>query len=101
MLVTLTPPSVASALRGGRKQIGRDIELRAWRLAFVVVPAGGDADFVVGDLVHQAVLVGDATGPVALEAVLEGLGFADSLVAVALDVLDELVDPLEDLAVLG
>ena len=67
----------------------------------VVVPAGGDAGLAVGDLVHEAVLVGDAAGPVLLEAVLERLGLADPLVAVALDIGDELVDPLEDLAVLG
>jgi hypothetical protein len=58
-----------------------------------VVPAGGDADLVVGDLVHEAVLVGDAARPVPLEAVLERLGLADPLVAVALDIGDELVDP--------
>jgi hypothetical protein len=28
--------------------------------AFVVVPACGDADLVLSDLIHQAVLVGDA-----------------------------------------
>src|SRR3984957_255861 len=67
----------------------------------VVVAAGGEANLVVCDLVHEAVLVGDATGPIPLEAVLERPGLADPLVAVALDIGDELVDPLEDLAVLG
>src|SRR5271170_2159075 len=74
---------------------------RSRRSALVVIPAGGDADLVLGDLVHQAVLVGDAPGPVALEAVLERLGLADPFIPVAPDVLDQLVDPLEDLAVLG
>src|SRR3712207_3469974 len=69
--------------------------------AAVVVAAGGDADLVLDDLVHEAVLVGDAARPVALEAVLERLRLADPLVAVAGDVLQERVDPLQDLAVLG
>src|SRR6266446_8764543 len=69
--------------------------------ALVVVPAGGDADLVLGDLVDVAVFVGDPAGPVSLEAVLERLGLADPLVAVALDIGDQGVDPLQDLTVLG
>src|SRR5216683_4410270 len=68
--------------------------------ALVVVPAGGYADLVLGDLVDEAVLVGDAAGPVPLEAVLERLRLADSLVAVALDVCDQGVDAFQDLTVL-
>jgi hypothetical protein len=36
-----------------------------------------------------------------VEAVLEGFGFADSFIAVECDLLNEGVDPLENLAVLG
>lgn len=67
----------------------------------VVVAARGDTDLVVADLIHQTVLVGDPTGPVAVEAMLEGFRFADAFVAVTLDVFAHCVDPLEDLAVLG
>jgi len=51
-----------------------------------VVAAGGDPDLLVDDLTHQAVLIGDASGPVAGKVVLEGRGLADAFVAVALDV---------------
>jgi len=47
------------------------------------------------------VLVGDAAGPVTLETVLERLGLADPVVALALDVGDQLIYPLQDLAVAG
>lgn len=66
-----------------------------------MVAARGDPDLIAGDLVDQSMLIGDATRPVALEAMLERLGLADALVAVPLDVLEQIVDPFEDLAVLG
>jgi hypothetical protein len=53
------------------------------------------------ELVDQPVLVRDAAGPVAVDAVLERLRFSNAFVAVAGNVLDERVDPLEDPAVLG
>jgi 2-C-methyl-D-erythritol 4-phosphate cytidylyltransferase len=52
----------------------------------------------LGDRVDEAVLVRDAARPVALEAVLERLGLADHVVPVTLDVGDQGVDQLEDLA---
>ena len=58
----------------------------------VVVAAGGDPDLVAGDLVDEAVLVGDSSGPVAGEVVLERLRFTDAFVAVALDVSKERID---------
>jgi hypothetical protein len=66
-----------------------------------VISAGSDADFVVGDLVNYPVFISNATRPVAVESVLEGLGFANAFVAITCDVLDEGVNPLEDFAVLG
>jgi hypothetical protein len=66
-----------------------------------VVPARSDPDLVLGDLVDEAVLVGDPTGPVAVKPVLERFGLPDPQGVVALDVLDERVDALEDLAVLS
>lgn len=66
-----------------------------------MVSAGGYANLVLSDLVNEAVLVGDAARPVALEAVFERLGLADPFIAVALDIRDQRVDALEDLAVLG
>jgi len=66
-----------------------------------VVATTGNAHLVVDDLVHQAMLVGDASGPVARQPMLEGLGLADSLIAVTCYVLDEQVDALERPAVFG
>jgi hypothetical protein len=59
-----------------------------------VIPAGGDADLILGDLVDEAVLVGDPAGPISLETVLERLRLADPLITVALDIGDQGVDPL-------
>lgn len=67
----------------------------------MVVAACGHPDLIFGDLVDEPVLVGDPAGPVALEPMFEWLGCADALVAVAFDVLDQGVDPFEDLPVLG
>ena len=74
---------------------------RARPLAAVVVAAGGDADLPFGGLVDETMLVGDPARPVVGEVVLEGLWFAETLIAVADDVADQQVDALEDLAVLG
>ena len=47
------------------------------RSALVVAAADGDADLALGHLVDEAVLFGDATGPVCLEAVPERLRLAN------------------------
>src|SRR5664280_2470759 len=67
---------------------------------FVVIPTGSYANLVVCGLVDEAVLVCDASRPVALRPMSEWLGLTDSVVAVAGDVLDQGVDPFERLAVL-
>ena len=74
------------ALRG-------DVEQRGIRVALVavVVAARRGTDLVVDDLVDESVLVGDASRPVAVEAVLEGFGLADAVVAGARDVLEQRV----------
>jgi hypothetical protein len=54
----------------------------------------------VDDLGHESALVRDPPRPVTLEAVLQGLRLRDALVAVAGDVGEQGVDPLEHLAVL-
>ena len=66
----------------------------------VAVPASGYSYLVLTELVDEPVLIGDASRPVAVKPVLEGFGFANSLVAVPLDIPDQHVYPLEDLAVL-
>src|SRR5690625_1745334 len=66
----------------------------------IVVPAGRNADLVIGQLVHEPVFIGDAAGPVPLEAVPHRCCVLQSLVAVASYVLDQRVDALEDLTVL-
>ncbi len=67
----------------------------------VVVAAGRDPDLVIGDLVDRPVFICDAAKPVAGKVVFEGFGLADAFVAVTDDVLAQLVDAFEDLAVLG
>ena len=54
----------------------------------------------IGGSALGPMFVGDATRPVSLEAVLERLRLADAFVAVALDVGDQGIDPLQDLTVL-
>ena len=49
--------------------------------------------------INEPMLVGDAAAPVAVQS-SQGFGFADAGVAVALNVLDQCVDTLEDLLVL-
>src|SRR5512145_32295 len=68
--------------------------------SLVVIAACRNTDLVLGDLVDKTVLVGNPPGPIPLEPMLERLRLADSLVTVAVDVLDQGIDPLEDLAVL-
>ena len=65
-----------------------------------MVATGGDAHLVLHDLVDQSMLIQDTAGPVASEVVLQGPTLTDPFVAVADDILDEQVDPLEGLAVL-
>jgi hypothetical protein len=63
-------------------------ELRA-PLASVVVPARGDPNLAVDDFIDEPVLIGDPPRPVAVEAVLERFGFAESLVAIAIHIADQ------------
>lgn len=72
----------------------------ARRSGFAVVATGCDADFGADDLVHQLVLIGDPSGPVTGDVVLQRSRFPQALVAVASDVDKQRVDALEDLAVL-
>src|ERR1019366_4428990 len=67
---------------------------------FVVIPTGSYANLVVSGLVDEAVLVCDASRPIALKPMSEWLRLTDPVVAVASDVLDQGVDPFERLAVL-
>jgi len=55
---------------------------------FVVIPTGSYANLVVCGLVDEAVLVCDASRPIALKPMSEWLGLTDPVVAVAGDVLD-------------
>jgi len=64
-----------------------------------VIPTGRNPDLVVSDLVDQPVLVCDPPKPEALEPVLQQL--ADTLVSVALDIVDQLIDAFENLSVLS
>src|SRR5688572_1855447 len=71
-------------------------------LLAVVVAGGEDHEIVVLHQVHEVMFVGDAAGPGARWVVEEWFGFADAGErVVAGGVVDELVDPFEDLAVGG
>src|SRR5665647_452347 len=67
----------------------------------VVVAASGYSYLVLTELVNEPVLIGDAPRPVAVKPTFEGLGFTDPLIAVPFEILDQRVDPSQDLAVLG
>jgi len=62
-----------------------------------VIAATDDDDAVFFDLVYQPVLFGDAAGPAAGQLELQPLGFADALLRVAQDVLEQFADALDDL----
>src|SRR5262245_9162951 len=59
------------------------------RSSVVVVTAGEDANVGLGDLVHQAVLLVDASGPATREFVLEGLRLADAAERIGLCLQDD------------
>ena len=59
-----------------------------------MVPSGDDDDLILFHGVDQPMLVGDATGPVAGELVLEGFGFADAGGRGAVHIGKQLVDAL-------
>src|ERR1700689_5109419 len=65
----------------------------------VVVAGREDDDLCFGNDVDEAVLVVDPPGPCPRQVVLERLGLADSGERISPDVLDQLVDPREHLAV--
>ena len=71
------------------------------RLVAVVVSARRDADLVAMQLVDQSMFVADTARPEPMEAMFEGFGFTDALVASPFDVVDKRVDSPEDPAVLG
>jgi len=66
-----------------------------------VVAAGSDPDLVFGDLVDEPMFLGGPSRPVTREVVFERLRLANAFIAVADHVLDQLVDPFENSAVLG
>jgi hypothetical protein len=65
-----------------------------------VIPALNDLELLLPALprnaIDQTVFARDAARPPALQRVLEGLGFAEPLEGMALDVPDQLVDGGED-----
>src|SRR6266540_1450284 len=63
--------------------------------------AGRNPNLVARELVDESVFVSDAARPVALEAMLQSLGFADAFVPVRTDVFDQSVDAFEQLPILG
>ena len=62
--------------------------------------AAGDDDYLIARYpIDQAVFIGDVPAPVSGKFVLQRPGFPYSIVSVAVYVVDELVDPFEDLPV--
>jgi hypothetical protein len=70
-----------------------------------MIPALNDDDMLRGrlpaDRIDQSIFLRDPPRPIALEAVLQGLGLAEALKRVALDVFDENVDLAKYLLVVG
>src|SRR5699024_5208815 len=84
---------VTKGWRGG-------VVVRAERPLLIAVAACGYSNLVVEDLAHQPVLVIDPPRPIPLETVLQRFGLTDPFIAVTSDVLDQAIDPLQQLAVL-
>src|SRR6478609_567035 len=72
---------------------------RVAHLSLVVESGLQDDQVVVIDQVDQPVLFGDSTRPGVGEHVLERFGFADAFCRIAQCIVDESVDPFEDLPV--
>lgn len=66
----------------------------------VMVPTCSNQGFVSRYFIYETMFFCDSARPISREVVAQGLGFPNSLVAVSGDVLDEKVDPFEDLSVL-
>lgn len=64
------------------------------------MPACGNQDVVVSHLVYETMLFGDSAQLVVSKVIAQGLGFPDTLIAISHDVLDEKINPFEDLPVL-
>lgn len=60
-----------------------------------------DLDAILGYAVHDAVLVVDAATPKSAEIPVQGLRLADPTVSVPFNILQELIDSLQGLFVLG
>ena len=88
------PPTAARAVQSS------DEAAVAKRRSAVVIAAGRDPHLIANDLVHQAMLVGDAPRPVAGEVMLQCLGLPRPWSAMARDVPDEGIDAFQDPPVL-
>jgi hypothetical protein len=64
--------------------------------ALVVITQLSNEQGSVGDLVHDSVLIVDASGPVSGKAVLKGFGPTNPIEGVTPSLFDQLVDPFQD-----
>lgn len=81
------------------RRIGRNRVARGTELSAVVIAALGDPDLVVDHLVDESALIGNSPRPVPLKAVFEGLGFTNAVIAVSLNILNQLIDASQNFAV--
>src|SRR6266542_168149 len=64
-------------------------------LAAIMMPQLRDSQVTTEHAIHDSVLTGDATRPVALKCMLQWLRLTDAAVWLTRDVFDELVDPIK------
>src|SRR5947199_5271509 len=78
----------------------RPVNMTGGTLSYVVMPAGDDRQLRLSGGIDQTVLLRDPAGPVPGQVGLEGLGLTDAFEGRAERILDQRVDPLEQLAVM-
>src|SRR4051794_35366828 len=78
----------------------RPVNMTSATLSYVVMPAGDDRQLRLCGGIDQTVLIGDPARPVPRQSGSEGLWLADAFERTAEGVLDQRVDPLQQLAVM-
>lgn len=71
------------------------------QLGAVVIATGCYSDLIFMNFVDQSVLLGNPTRPISMESKAKRLRFPNALVAVELDIPDEIVDTLKDSLILS
>ena len=69
-------------------------------LLFIMPLAGGNVDILFIKCIDKPILLRDAAAPISAEIMAQSFGLPDTLMPVALDIRQQLVDSPRDLAIL-